>query len=209
MARLEVEHCYWRKILDSGASGPRQWRDPSSMIVRRTERSRVCLNDRALSSQIACVGRGMPIQVPQRPPVRQTGRTQTLDFYPLVTQRRGRMSRIMALTLAAALFASTSSALADWHGHGGGYHGGGWHGGHDHHGGCGWCWGLGLGGLALGLGTLYAAPPVYYAPRPAYYPPPGYAPGYAYPPPRLRSRPPRLGPRSGRLARQTARPILQ
>ena len=34
------------------------------------------------------------------------------------------MSRIMALTLAAALFASTSSALADWHGHGGGYHGG-------------------------------------------------------------------------------------
>ena len=140
----------------------------------------------------------MPIQVPQRPPVRQTGRTQTLDFYPLVTQRRGRMSRIMALTLAAALFASTSSALADWHGHGGGYHGGGWHGGHDHHGGCGWCWGLGLGGLALGLGTLYAAPPVYYAPPPAYYPPPGYAPGYAYPPPRLRSRPPRLGPRSGR-----------
>jgi hypothetical protein len=85
------------------------------------------------------------------------------------------MSRILSIGLAAALAASTP-ALADWHGHGGG-----WHGGHDHHGGCGWCWGLGLGGLALGLGGLYAAPyyappPVYYAPPPAYYPPP-----YAYP----------------------------
>ena len=45
----------------------------------------------------------------------------------------------------------------------------------------------------LRLGTLYAAPPVYYAPPPAYYRRLVMR-GYAYPPPRLRSRPPRLGP---------------
>ncbi len=79
------------------------------------------------------------------------------------------MSRITAISLAAALL-STSPALADWHGHGGGYHGayGGWHGGHDH-GGCGWCWaafGIGVLGLGAALARALLRPAASVLPAP-------------------------------------------